>query len=266
MYCNCCKRRLMRGDDVSQLLADYDFVQVPEEPTTWTYTPLGEVEPTLTVDTVTYVVTDGETEEYYGGEADLRAILDLKGLTSTTTPGETVVEEEEPQQGQEFTSAGTSLNQVPALHKKLVNVYGLEPGTVNFDNGAGKFDKATDFFAENGVANVRYDPYNLPEEVNAAADDYLGLCDTSTCANVLNVIKEPEVQKDVLRHSKEMLKPGGVLYVSVYEGDRSGVGRQSKNDCWQNNMPLKDYLPVVLEVFDHAEARGGVITAWDDAD
>ena len=259
------KRRLTRGDDVSQLLTDYGLVQVPEEPTTWTYTPLGEVEPTLTVDTVAYVVTDGEAEEYYAAEADLKGLLDLKGLASTVVPEEeeeTAVEE----QTQQFTSAGTSLNQVPALHKKLVNVYGLEPGTVNFDNGAGKFDKATDFFAENGVANVRYDPYNLPEDVNAAADDYLGLCDTSTCANVLNVIKEPEVQKDVLRRSKEMLKPGGVLYVSVYEGDRSGVGRQSKNDCWQNNMPLKDYLPVVLEVFDHAEARGGVITAWDDAD
>jgi hypothetical protein len=32
------------------------------------------------------------------------------------------------------------------------------------------------------------------------------------------------------------------VFVSVYEGDGSGVGRQTKKDCWQRNEKLISYL------------------------
>ena len=166
---------------------------------------------------------------------------------------------EEQKTTQEFNSAGTSLNQIPALHKKLVNKNMLNG--VNFDNGAGKFDKATNFLADNDIQNVRYDPYNLPEEVNKQADNYVGQCDTSTCANVLNVIKEDSAKIDVLKRSYDMLKPGGTLYISVYEGNRSGIGKESKPGCWQENKKLKDYVPIVEKVFPKVTISNGMIEA-----
>lgn len=170
-----------------------------------------------------------------------------------------LIPKEESNGGQEYQSAGTSLNQIPALHKKLMNKNMLSG--INFDNGAGKFDKATDFLADNDVQNVRYDPYNLPEDVNKQADNYVGQCDTSTCANVLNVIKEDSAKIDVLKRSYDMLKPGGTLYISVYEGNRSGIGKESKPGCWQENKKLKDYVPIVKKVFDDVKISNGMIEA-----
>ena len=68
---------------------------------------------------------------------------------------------------QEFKSAGTSLRQIPALHKKVMENK-LFSGT-NFDNGAGKYMNATDYLACNEVLNIRFDPFNLPEETNSKA-------------------------------------------------------------------------------------------------
>ena len=61
---------------------------------------------------------------------------------------------------QEFKSAGTSLRQIPALHKKVMENK-LFGGT-NFDNGAGKYMNATNYLAGNEVLNIRFDPFNLP--------------------------------------------------------------------------------------------------------
>jgi hypothetical protein len=32
------------------------------------------------------------------------------------------------------------------------------------------------------------------------------------------------------------------VYITVYEGDKSGVGRETKKDCWQRNERLYVYL------------------------
>ena len=160
---------------------------------------------------------------------------------------------------QKYHSAGTSLNQIPSLHRKLAEKGLL--GKTNFDNGAGKYTKATDFLKSIGVTNVRFDPYNLPREVNEKSNSFIGICDTSTCANVLNVIKEGGAKKEVLERSKAMLKTGGVLYISVYEGDRSSIGKESKKGCWQENKKLKEYLPIVEGVFGNAETKYGMIVA-----
>ena len=121
--------------------------------------------------------------------------------------------------------------------------------------------KATDFLKSIGVTNVRFDPYNLPKEVNEESNAFIGMCDTSTCANVLNVIKEDGAKEEVLEHSRAMLKTGGVLYISVYEGDRSSIGKESKKGCWQENKKLKEYLPIVESVFGNAEIKYGMIVA-----
>ena len=66
---------------------------------------------------------------------------------------------------------------------------------------------------------------------------------------------------DVLKRSYDMLKPGGTLYISVYEGNRSGIGKESKPGCWQENKKLKDYIPIVKKVFDDVKISNGMIEA-----
>ena len=138
---------------------------------------------------------------------------------------------------QEFKSAGTSLRQIPALHKKVMENK-LFGGT-NFDNGAGKYMNATNYLACNEVLNIRFDPFNLSEETNSKAARYRGMCETSTIANVLNVIKEESIQIEVLKRSYNMLKACGWCFISIYEGNKTGEGKQSKKGCWQNNKLLK---------------------------
>ena len=47
--------------------------------------------------------------------------------------------------------------------------------------------------------------------------------------------------------------PGEKLYITVYDGDRSGIGRITKTDkngsaaCWQENRKYKDYIPECMK-------------------
>jgi hypothetical protein len=60
------------------------------------------------------------------------------------------------------------------------------------------------------------------------------------------------------------LKPGGRLFISVYPGDNSGVGKQTKKDSWQRNEKLKAYLKTVHAVFPNAGIQKGVIHAINE--
>ena len=70
------------------------------------------------------------------------------------------------------------------------------------------------------------------------------------CANVLNVIDDDSALNSLIAlicDISVIQEPSGIyhmnpVFVSVYEGDRSGVGRQTKQDCWQRNERLCIYL------------------------
>lgn len=154
---------------------------------------------------------------------------------------------------QVYTSKNTSLNQIPALIKKALPYM----NGANFDNGAGKYQKASEYLKDNGIENVAYDKFNRPQEENEKALQH-SKCHTSTIANVLNVIDSIEAMKQVLALSKNM---SDITFISVYEGDKSGKGRKTKDDCYQQNKPLKWYLPIVKQVFDKVEIKQGMIIA-----
>ena len=102
---------------------------------------------------------------------------------------------------QEYTSANTSINSVklPAIFS-MVN---FKPETINLDYGGGKFDNATTALEGKGVTNLIYDPYNRSSGHNKDVIDTVrknGGADTVTCSNVLNVIKEPEARKAVIKN------------------------------------------------------------------
>lgn len=163
---------------------------------------------------------------------------------------------------QNYTSANTSVNstKVPAVFTKMHWVL----GPVNLDFGGGKYDTATKYLENFAKKNLIYDPYNRSDEHNMRV--VLGLeayggADSCTISNVLNVIDSKDGRIAALMGAWSMMKPGAYCYITVYEGDRSRLGRQTKRDCWQNNRPIKDYLKEVKDVFQWAACRNGVIIA-----
>ena len=76
------------------------------------------------------------------------------------------------------------------------------------------------------------------------------------CSNVLNVIDSD----DALNETLEVLACAQNVAITVYEGDKSGIGRATKDDCWQRNERLATYLPKVQRYFPNAHIRHGMIT------
>ncbi len=163
---------------------------------------------------------------------------------------------------QEFTSANTSTNskKIPALF--TMAKANFEPDTINFDIGGGKYDTATDYLHGLSVENLIWDKYNRSEEWNKNVIDTLIKCggaDTVTISKVLNVIKEQETRREVLEMAFAFSKPTATIYITVYEGDRSGIGKQTKDDCYQLNRATADYVGEILTVFPCVKRYGKLI-------
>lgn len=58
-------------------------------------------------------------------------------------------------------------------------------------------------------------------------------------SNVLNVINSEAARRDVVQLAGS--KADTVL-ITVYEGDKSGNGRQTAADSWQENRSTADYI------------------------
>lgn len=160
---------------------------------------------------------------------------------------------------QRFGSAATSLNQVARAFNKI----DWKKGTINLDLGGGRFDKATDFLREKGVENMVFDPFNRSAEHNRETAERVRneKVDTVTCNNVLNVVESQSSRDNIILQAARALKTNGTAYFSVYEGNKSGVGRQTKSDSWQNNRPTKDYVKEIEKFFDDVTLKDNIITA-----
>jgi hypothetical protein len=164
---------------------------------------------------------------------------------------------------QEYTSAKTSLKQVPAGFKIVDKYFGWKPDTINLDIGGGKYDLMTGALQKRGVTNLVYDPYNRGITHNIRILRCLEdqSVDTVTIFNVLNVIKEHEIQFNVLNLALETLKKDGILFVrSTYKNPakQSGV---TKSGSFQHYLTQQDYLEIVKEIFPGAKLKYGIIFA-----
>jgi len=164
---------------------------------------------------------------------------------------------------QEYTSAKTSIKQVPAGFKIVDKYFGWQPYTINLDIGGGKYDLMTEKLLEKNVTNLIYDPYNrsLEHNLNVLMGYEDCTIDTVTIFNLLNVIKEREVQINALNMAYDALEWNGMVYVrSAYmnPAKRSGV---TKSGTFQHYLTMKDYLKIVKEVFSDAELKYGLIFA-----
>lgn len=162
---------------------------------------------------------------------------------------------------QEYDSAATSINsnKLPAIYKMV----DFEPGKVYLDFGGGKWDSGVYFVKDKGATLLIYDPYNRSDEHNKRVLAELkenGGADAGLNSNVLNVIKEPEARLAVLRNLKRLVKPGGNVYITVYEG--TGKGNEGPTKAgYQLNRKTADYMEEIQTVFPNAQRKGKLIHA-----
>ena len=159
---------------------------------------------------------------------------------------------------QTYTSANTSINsaKLPAIYNKINWRQAIITNETIMDYGCGKFNNAKDFVEGIGFEWHGYDAYNRSKEENGMVLDFLlekGTADIMICSNVLNVIDSEEEVKKIARI---ICNYSNHYFVTVYEGDKSGKGRVTKNDCYQRNELVKEYL----KYFPNAVVYRGVIT------
>ena len=169
------------------------------------------------------------------------------------------------EEAQKYTSASTSINKskLPKGYTTVGKHFGWTKGTTHLDIGGGRFDNAIEHLATHGVNAHVYDPYNRSEEhnTNALGKAGNGQADTVSLFNVLNVIDDPEHHTTALNLAHSSLKPKGKLFVGVYEGDKTGKGKQTGKDSYQRNEKIDAYLPTIQKVFPNARIHKGIIHA-----
>ncbi len=164
-----------------------------------------------------------------------------------------------------ITSKNTSVNstKVPAIYNKIdweglahwyrANKF-YNPVFYIFDVGCGRnpeiihdylCDRLNEY--DNRWRYLPYDPYWLDEHTNERSlETWYGHRNTigcMICSNVLNVLQDDEQVSRLFKMMHDGWKYYQVPYfITIYEGDKSGVGKVSKADCWQRNMRTKDYL------------------------
>lgn len=154
---------------------------------------------------------------------------------------------------QQYTSANTSVNskRLPAIYKKIH--WNLFANGVVLDIGAGKYtEHIKEFLKTWNIDYIPYDPYNLSVADNLYASSRFHEATCVICSNVFNVIKEMQVIYDL----HDMITSFKVPYfISVYEGDKTWIGRETRKGCWQRNETKEAYI------INHKETLiGSVIT------
>jgi len=158
---------------------------------------------------------------------------------------------------QTYTSAATSINSAKLPH--IFAAVGMPRGAVILDYGCGKYtDHILQHVNAQGAAYYPYDPYNQPDDVNTYSRNYVmlahvsGVTTVAVLSNVLNVIKEDSVIIDIV---DDALNLTGNVIIAIYEGDRTGNGRQTGPDQWQRNERKAAYIDLL-------QAHGFKAKSW----
>ena len=183
---------------------------------------------------------------------------------------------------QTYSSAATSINstKLPAIYNKLTDSAYLWASSY-LDFGCGRYTQhIADHVATKAYEVAQqsrehrdhmgiwhgYDAYNQTEEVNeleleAFREEGEYLDQMVICSNVLNVIDSEETIAWIAARLVTWADTGAAVMVTVYEGDRSGIGRPTKADCYQRNEKITDYLKYFDKSF---MVKKGVITNRPD--
>lgn len=157
---------------------------------------------------------------------------------------------------QEFTSAMTSINR-----DKLPRVFtSVEMnGLIVLDYGCGRYtDHIKRHVEAQNAMYLPYDPFNQPEAVNVNSRSYAmlariaGVKTVAVLSNVLNVIKEDSIIVSIVNDALQLT---GNALIAIYEGDRTGNGKQTGTDQWQRNERKAAYIQLL-------KAHGLHATSW----
>lgn len=167
---------------------------------------------------------------------------------------------------QKHSSKNTSVNtaRLPAVYNKIY--WGPYENYHIFDIGCGQLktqQMIKDFLNDHGVKNFYpWDPNHkcLSNKIKTiTAMNNMNTQKVIICSNVLNVIDNNKSLNNLIAFICDMSvvqEPSGIyrmnpVYVTVYEGDKSGVGRETKKDCWQRNEQLIFYLSKFNDYIKH---------------
>ena len=146
-----------------------------------------------------------------------------------------------------ITSKATALNQVASTFK----AFDFDDSMI-LDFGCGK-GKSKEFCEKtyNNCKVFLYDPYHGFNET----DIFLKQCKESeknviTCNNVLNVLQDNTLLEVLTQIKKiaELTHTNKIIF-KIYEGDKSGKGKITKNDCYQRNEKTENYVQVITDKF-----------------
>lgn len=149
---------------------------------------------------------------------------------------------------QKYTSKDTSLNQVPSLAKYLE----IDANTILLDYGCGKYSKFQDLVESKGGTYFGYDPYWKTFAENGKA--LKSNPNIITCANVLNVVMEDWIVENIVR---TIASYNCEAVFSVYEGNKTGVGSQTKKG-YQRNQKANAYMELLTKYYDNIVKKGNV--------
>lgn len=200
---------------------------------------------------------DEDGDSFWYEEDDLEECF-IKETFSEDDDLEDLIQEFE----QEYDSSVTSINsaKLPTIFSLVQKLGGFKQGSLNLDYGGGRWNNAAQYLKDYDVLNLVYDPFNRSKEHNKDVIDFVkknGGADTVTCSNVLNVIKEPENRLSVIKNCDRLVKSGGTVYFTVYEGSGSGEGKaDDKRKSYQTNMKTKDYQEELEQVFGSVTRKG----------
>lgn len=139
---------------------------------------------------------------------------------------------------QKYTSKNTSVNvkRIPYLVNHIN--WELFKGGRCLDYGSGQPNLDTwNLIRSYKIQYLPYDPYWLDETINNKA---MALYPTIViCSNLLNVIDSDEEVKRIHDYIRWLKVP---YFIRIYSGDKSGIGRETKKDCWQRNQIAENYL------------------------
>ena len=154
---------------------------------------------------------------------------------------------------QEFSSANTSINstKLPAIYGKInwekvrekwYEIHEEVSWPFVLDYGCGRYtDHIKAFLASHSIDLIRYDPYWGSDwdwdKVEPAV---------IVCSNVLNVIKEDENIQEIVNTITKYNKP---YFITVYEGNKGGEGKVTKDNCYQRNQKTKSYCKDFQRVY-----------------
>ena len=159
----------------------------------------------------------------------------------------------------DYTGKNTSVNTVPATHSFLASLAeaGLIEGErfIVCDYGCGGYTSGLDKLDDVGFYVHQFDPYHLDDDENDRTlwELQSGNIDIVICANVLNVVISTQERDRILAD----LACADIALVSIYEGDRSHVGKITTKG-WQANRTMESYREELTRHFNVVNKIGRV--------